>query len=129
MAIKIGINGFGRIGRLVFKRLITNSEFKKYFDIVGINDLMSTDLLAHLLKYDSVHGVFPLEVSHTKDSIVVGGEETRIFAERDPSKLKWGELGAEIILESTGLFRSAADAGLHLKGGAKKVIISAPAKG
>ncbi len=129
MAIKIGINGFGRIGRLVFKRLMLEKEFKDYFDIVGINDLMPTKLLAHLLKYDSVHGKFPMEVSYTEDSIVVGGEKTKVFSEKDPSNLKWGDLGAEIILESTGFFRTHESASLHLKGGAKKVIISAPAKG
>ena len=127
MAIKLGINGFGRIGRLVFRSILERSL--KGFDIVGVNDLTDAKTLAHLFKYDSVHGRFPGEVKADGDHLVVNGDRFRVFAERDPSKLPWGDLGAEVIIESTGIFRSREKAALHLQGGAKKVIISAPASG
>jgi glyceraldehyde 3-phosphate dehydrogenase len=121
--MKVGINGFGRIGRLVFKAARgTDIEF------VGINDLTDAKTLAHLLKYDSVHGRFPGEVRADGDSIVVDGKSIRITAERDPAKLPWKDLGVDIVLECTGRFRTRDDASLHMKAGAKKVLISAPAK-
>ncbi|MCG3203087.1 MAG: Glyceraldehyde-3-phosphate dehydrogenase [Gammaproteobacteria bacterium] len=126
MAIKIGINGYGRIGRNVLRALFEakrNDEIK----IVAINDLGDARTNAHLTRYDSAHGRFPGEVVVDGDCMVVNGERIRVFAERDPAKLPWGELGADIVLESTGLFTTREKAGLHLKGGARKVIISAPA--
>ncbi|UCD18245.1 MAG: type I glyceraldehyde-3-phosphate dehydrogenase [Candidatus Zixiibacteriota bacterium] len=123
MAVKVGINGFGRIGRLVF-RAARNSGL----EIVGINDITSAATLAHLLKYDSIHGRYPGEVSHTENALMVDGREIPIMAERDPGNLPWASLGAEIVVESTGLFRDKAGAGKHITAGAKKVLISAPAK-
>lgn len=124
MAYKIGINGFGRIGRLAARIAV-----KKGIEIAGINDLTDAQTLAHLFKYDSVHGIYQGEVSHTENSVIIDGKEIPITAEKDPAKLSWGKLGAEIVLESTGLFRSREKAGLHIQAGAKRVIISAPAKG
>lgn len=124
MAYKIGINGFGRIGRLAARIAV-----KKGIEIAGINDLTDAQTLAHLFKYDSVHGIYQGEVSHTENSVIIDGKEIPITAEKDPAKLNWGKLGAEIVLESTGLFRSREKAGLHIQAGAKRVIISAPAKG
>jgi len=125
MPIKVGINGFGRIGRLVFRRGLElgNIEF------VGINDLTDAKTLAHLLKYDSVHGKFNGEVSVDGDCIVVNGQKIKIMAEKDPANLKWCELGAEIVVESTGVFRSQEACMKHIAGGAKKVILTVPAKG
>ncbi len=122
--MKVGINGFGRIGRLVF-RAAQNSDI----EFVGINDITDAKTLAHLLKYDSVHGKFPGDVSAGDDYIEVNGKKIPVSAERDPAKLPWGTLGADIVLECTGLFRSKEDASKHITAGAKKVIISAPAKG
>jgi len=123
MAIKIGINGFGRIGRLVFRSGINNPEY----DLVAVNDpFMSPNYVAYMLKYDTIHGKFPGEVSYTEDSIIVDGHKIRVFSEKDPSALPWGDVGAEYVVESTGLFTDTAKASQHLKGGAKKVIISAP---
>ena len=122
--MKVGINGFGRIGRLVFK-----AAQKSDIEFVGINDITDAKTLAHLLKYDSVHGKFPGEVSAGDDHLVVDGKKIPISAERDPANLPWGKLGAEIILECTGLFRTKETASKHLAAGAKKVMISAPAKG
>jgi glyceraldehyde 3-phosphate dehydrogenase len=127
MAIKLGINGFGRIGRLVFRSILERNL--KGFDIVGVNDLTDAQTLAHLFKYDSVHGRFPGEVRADGDHLVINGDRFRVFAERDPAKLPWGDLGADVIVESTGIFRSREKAAAHLQGGAKKVIISAPASG
>ena len=127
MAIKLGINGFGRIGRLVFRSILERDD--DAFDIVGVNDLTDAKTLAHLFKYDSIHGVFPGEVDVDGDHLVVNGDRFRVFSERDPKNLPWGELGCEVVVESTGIFRDRAKAGLHLEAGAKKVIISAPAKG
>ena len=122
--VKIGINGFGRIGRLVFRQALEHGEL----EVVAVNDLTNAATLAHLLKYDSVHGTLPYEVSATDNAIVVNGKEIKVLAERDPAKLPWGELGVDIVVESTGRFTQRDDAAKHLEGGAKKVIISAPAK-
>ncbi|MGF3055065.1 type I glyceraldehyde-3-phosphate dehydrogenase [Microbacterium sp. YY-01] len=126
MAVKIGINGFGRIGRNYLRAaLAQNADI----EIVAVNDLTDNKALAHLLKYDSVGGPLGHEVSHEGDVITVGGKSIRVFEERDPAALPWGDLGVDIVIESTGRFTKAADAGKHLAGGAKKVIISAPASG
>ncbi|HLE56413.1 MAG TPA: type I glyceraldehyde-3-phosphate dehydrogenase [Rhodothermia bacterium] len=127
MAIKVGINGFGRIGRLVFRSILEREE--GLFDVVAVNDLTDAETLAYLFKYDSVHGVFPGEVSVDGSDLIINGDRLRVLSERDPSKLPWRELEAEVVVESTGIFRSREQAALHLAGGAKKVIISAPAKG
>jgi len=119
----IGINGFGRIGRNFFRAALTSPEV----EIVGINDLTDNATLAHLLKYDSILGRLGLDVTYTDDTITVGGKTIKVFAERDPSALPWGAVGAEIVVESTGIFTKAADAKKHITAGAKKVIISAPA--
>lgn len=122
---KVAINGFGRIGRLTFKDLLK----KDSIDVVAINDLTDPATLAHLLKYDSVHGRFDGTIEVSGNTFIVNGKEIRILAERDPASLPWGEMGVDIVLESTGLFRDQAGAGKHIEAGAKKVIISAPAKG
>jgi len=126
MAIRVGINGFGRIGRNVVRA--ARAMGVKEIDFVAVNDITDTATLAHLLKYDSVHGRFPGDVVAEKDAIVVGGDAMRVLAEKDPSKLPWKELGVDVVLESTGRFTDRDQAALHLQGGAKKVIISAPAK-
>ncbi|MBD3389255.1 MAG: type I glyceraldehyde-3-phosphate dehydrogenase [Candidatus Altiarchaeales archaeon] len=123
--VKVAINGFGRIGRLVLKAGIDDKDI----EWVAVNDLTDPKTLAHLLKYDSVHGRFDGEVKAGDDSITVKGKKIRIISEKDPSKLPWKELGVEIVVESTGRFRKKEDAELHIQGGAKKVIISAPGKG
>jgi len=125
MATKVAINGFGRIGRLVFRASMNNPEL----EFVAINDLTSTATLAHLLKYDSVHGILKEDVRVEGESIIVGNRKIKVLAERDPSKLPWKEMGVELVIESTGLFRTYEKAHLHIEAGAKKVIISAPAKG
>ncbi|HEY9841392.1 MAG TPA: type I glyceraldehyde-3-phosphate dehydrogenase [Candidatus Obscuribacterales bacterium] len=125
MTIRVGINGFGRIGRQVFRAL---SELDN-IDVVAVNDLTDAKTLAHLLKYDSVHGTFAGEVRYEGSDLVVNGDTLKVLAQRDPGSLPWGELGADIVVESTGLFTNAEKAGLHIKAGAKKVIISAPATG
>ena len=122
---KVGINGFGRIGREVFRVAFKNPEV----EVVAVNDLTDSATLAHLLKYDSVHGTFPHEVEADGDCIVVDGKKVKVFASPDPAKIPWGEVGAEIVIESTGRFTEGAKAKAHLEAGAKKVIISAPAKG
>ena len=124
--IKVGINGFGRIGRNVFKALVAN--YATELQVVGINDLTDAATLAHLLKYDSLYGKFNGTVEAKENSIVVNGEEIKIFAERDPKNIDWNSLGAEIIIESTGFFTDATKANAHLGGSVKKVLISAPAK-
>lgn len=124
MAVKVGINGFGRIGRLVLRRMLDLGGY----DIVGINDLTDNKTLAHLLKYDSIHGRFNGEVKTTDKGISVNGDEIRITAEKDPTKLGWGDLGTDVVIESTGAFTSMDKLKLHLDGGAKKVILTAPAK-
>jgi len=123
MSVKIGINGFGRIGRCTFRAIVQRGLDA---EIVGINDLTDTKTLAHLLKYDSVHGIAPFDVEAADDGIVVNGKKIKITAERDPANLPWGEVGAEVIVESTGIFRKHEQAMLHVQAGAKKVIISAP---
>ncbi len=125
MAIRVGINGFGRIGRNVVRAA---KAMDANIDFVAVNDLTDTGTLAHLLKYDSVHGRFPADIAAEKDAIVVGGDAMRVLSEKDPAKLPWKELGVDVVLESTGRFTDREQAALHLKGGAKKVIISAPAK-
>ncbi|WP_138431585.1 type I glyceraldehyde-3-phosphate dehydrogenase [Fodinibius saliphilus] len=125
--INVGINGFGRIGRLVTRSILAYHDDE--INIVGINDLTDAETLAYLFKRDSVHGTFDGEVSATESSIVIDGMEIDISAEKDPANLKWGERGADIIVESTGLFRTRDAAAKHLEAGAEKVIISAPAKG
>ncbi len=123
MAIKVGINGFGRIGRLVFRGAVRNPDV----EIVAINDLTDANMLAHLLKYDSVHGKYDGEVSVDGDYIVVDGKKIRVYAERDPKNLPWGDLGVDYVVEATGIFRSRDQAQWHIDAGAKKVIITAPA--
>ena len=124
MSIKVGINGFGRIGRMVFRASINHPEI----EIVGINDLCPADYLAYMLKYDTMHGKFEGEVGHTENAIVVNGKEIPIYAEKDPANLPWGKIGAEYVVESTGLFLTKEKAQGHLDAGAKKVIMSAPSK-
>ena len=126
MGIKVGINGFGRIGRNFFRAA---RQQGLDWDLVAVNDITDAKTLAHLLKYDSVLGTFPGEVSATGSSIVVDGDELRVLAEKDPANLPWKELGARIVIESTGLFTKREDADKHIAAGAEKVIISAPAKG
>ena len=125
MAYQVGINGFGRIGRNVFRAALNNPEV----NIVAVNDLTDAATLAHLLKYDSVHGILDAEVKVDGDAIIVNGKKIQVLAKRDPAEMPWGELGVEIVVESTGHFTDRAKAAAHLAGGAKKVIISAPAKG
>jgi len=126
MATKIGINGFGRIGRMVFRAAIQN--FSKDIEVVGINDLLDPEYLAYMLKFDSVHGRFEGEVSVSGTNLIVNGKTIRLTAVKDPSTLKWDEVGAEVVVESTGLFLDEATASAHIKAGAKKVIMSAPSK-
>ncbi|MFH1772723.1 MAG: type I glyceraldehyde-3-phosphate dehydrogenase [Candidatus Omnitrophota bacterium] len=127
MAVKVGINGFGRIGRLVLRSAIEQNA--KDIDVVAVNDLTDAKTLAYLLKYDSNFGILENDIKADSGCIVVDGKRIKVLFERDPSKLPWKELGVEVVVESTGIFRDAEKAGLHLKAGAKKVIISAPAKG
>ncbi|MFJ4038670.1 type I glyceraldehyde-3-phosphate dehydrogenase [Microbacterium sp. NPDC090007] len=126
MTVKIGINGFGRIGRNYLRAALAQGAD---LEIVAVNDLTDNKTLAHLLKYDSVGGVLSEEVSYTEDSITVGDKTIKVFEERDPANLPWGELGVDIVIESTGRFTKAEDAKKHVAGGAKKVLISAPATG
>ncbi|MEI7027826.1 type I glyceraldehyde-3-phosphate dehydrogenase [Paenibacillus sp. y28] len=121
--VKIGINGFGRIGRNVFRAALNNPEVQ----VVAVNDLTDVNTLAHLLKYDTTHGKLDATVEAGEGKLIVNGREIKVFAERDPGALPWAEVGAEIVVESTGIFTAKEKASLHLKGGAKKVIISAPA--
>src|SRR3954454_23893057 len=125
MALKAGINGFGRIGRNVFRAA---HERGADIDWVGVNDITDTKTLAHLLKYDSILGPFQGDVEATDTGIRVDGKELRVFSERDPGALPWGDAGADVVIESTGLFTDHDSASKHLSAGAKKVIISAPAK-
>jgi glyceraldehyde 3-phosphate dehydrogenase len=124
MAINIGINGFGRIGRLVFRRMLKQGGF----NVVAINDLTDAKTLAYLLKYDSVHGMFEGTVTAETDGIVVDGKKFKVLAEKDPAKLPWKELGADIIVEGTGVFTSREKLQMHITAGAKKVLLTAPAK-
>ena len=125
MAIKIGINGFGRIGRMFLRAALT----KKELEVVAVNDITDAPTLAHLLKYDSIHGVLRHEVKAEGGSIFLDGKPMQVLAERDPAKLPWGKLGVQVVVESTGLFTARDKAALHLSAGAKKVVISAPADG
>jgi glyceraldehyde 3-phosphate dehydrogenase len=122
MAIKIGINGFGRIGRLVFRAGLSRDDI----EFVGINDLIAPDYMAYMLKYDTIHGQFKGTVDYTQDSLIVNGKAVKVFSEKDPSLIPWASVGADYIVESTGLFTTTEKAANHLKGGAKKVVISAP---
>ena len=124
MAIKVGINGFGRIGRVVFRIIQNNANI----EVVGINDITDAKTLAHLLKYDSIHGKFDGTVEHTDNSIIVNGKEIMISAERNPADIPWGKLGADYVVEATGIFRKKEQCELHLKAGAKKVILTVPSK-
>ncbi len=124
--VKIGINGFGRIGRLILRALLEN--YKGKIQVVGINDLGSVETNAHLIKYDSTHGILNHDVKTTSDGFQIGDQNIKVFAERDPAKLPWGKVGADVVLECTGFFLDKASAGKHIQAGAKKVIISAPAK-
>jgi glyceraldehyde 3-phosphate dehydrogenase len=123
MTVKVGINGFGRIGRNVLRAALNNSDV----EIVAINDLTDANMLAHLLKYDTVHGTLQADVKVDGEYLIVGGKKVKVLAERDPAQLGWGELGVEVVVESTGRFTKREDAAKHLEAGAKKVIISAPA--
>ena len=125
MAIKVGINGFGRIGRLVFRRCMELGGF----DFVGINDLTDAKTLGHLLKYDSVHGQFNGTIKVQGNNLIVNGDKIKITAESDPKNLKWGELGTDVVVESTGVFRTQEACMTHINNGAKKVILTVPAKG
>ena len=124
MAIKVGINGFGRIGRLVFRAAVNNPEI----EIVGINDLITPDYMAYMLKYDTIHGRFEGTVDYTENSLIVNGKSIRVTAEKDPANLKWNEVGAEYVVESTGLFLTKEKAAGHIAAGAKHVVMSAPSK-
>jgi len=126
MAIKVGINGFGRIGRCVFRAAVQN--FGDDIEIVGINDLLEPDYLAYMLRYDSVHGPFQGDVAVKDGNLVVNGKTIRLTAERDPANLKWDEIGADVVLEATGIFLTKEGAQKHIDAGAKKVIMSAPSK-
>ncbi|HIM09917.1 TPA: type I glyceraldehyde-3-phosphate dehydrogenase [Candidatus Poribacteria bacterium] len=127
MSTRVGINGFGRIGRNAFRAILGNPDL--HIDVVAVNDLTEPDMLAHLLKYDSVHGILDDEISATGDGLLINGNELKVLSERDPADLSWGELGVDIVIESTGFFTERADAEKHiLSGGAKKVLISAPSK-
>ncbi|MFD1020403.1 type I glyceraldehyde-3-phosphate dehydrogenase [Thalassobacillus hwangdonensis] len=124
MTVKIGINGFGRIGRNVFRASLKNEDV----EVVAVNDLTDANMLAHLLQYDTVHGTLEEEVTVNGSNLVVGGKEIKVLSEKDPAQLGWGDLGVEIVIESTGRFTKRADAKKHLDAGAKKVVISAPAQ-
>ena len=123
--VKVAINGFGRIGRMVFKA----GHKDKNIEFVAINDLTDTKTLAHLLKYDSVHGRFPGKIEYTDDSLVIDGKTIKVFSEKDPAKLPWKDLRIDIALECTGFFRKYEDAHKHINAGARKVLLSAPGKG
>jgi glyceraldehyde 3-phosphate dehydrogenase len=126
MTVKVGINGFGRIGRQVLKAI--KEKYRDEFDVVAVNDLFDPEINAHLFKYDSNFGIYTGTVEVAGGDIVVDGDRIKVFAERDPAKLPWGDLGAEVVVESTGVFRDGKKAAAHISAGAKKVIISAPAK-
>jgi len=124
MTFKLAINGFGRIGRLVFRTALQREDI----EIVAVNDLTDSAMLAHLLKYDSVHGKLDADVSYEGENLLVNGKKVRVYAETDPAKLPWGELDVDIVVESTGRFTNYDDAKKHVDAGAKKVIVSAPGK-
>ena len=124
--VKVGINGFGRIGRLILRALLEN--YKGKIQVVGINDLGSIEANAHLIKFDSTHGTLNYDVKTSSDGFQIGDQNIKVFAEKDPAKLPWGKIGADVVLECTGFFLDKTSAGKHIEAGAKKVIISAPAK-
>jgi glyceraldehyde 3-phosphate dehydrogenase len=126
MVTKVGINGFGRVGRLTLRAI--NQFYRGELEVVAVNDLTDTKTNAHLFKWDSSYGRYPGEVKATADSINIDGKDVKVLAEKDPGNIKWQDLGVKIVIESTGLFTDASKAAAHMKGGAKKVIISAPAK-
>ena len=123
--VKVAINGFGRIGRLVYRQIYNMQGI----DVVAINDLTSPKVLAHLLKYDSAQGRFDADVKSTDDSIVVNGDAVKIYAQKDPAQIPWGEHGVDVVIESTGFFTDKEKASAHIKAGAKRVVISAPGTG
>lgn len=125
MVLQLAINGFGRIGRLVFREAMKHEEF----EVVAVNDLTDAGQLAHLLKYDSVHGVYDADVQAEENAFIVNGKRIQVFSEKDPAKLPWGELGVDVVLECTGKWRSLEEVSKHIEAGAKKAILSAPAKG
>jgi len=125
---KVAINGFGRIGRNILRAAFSDREFMDKFEITAVNDLADAKTLAHLLKYDSVHGIFGADVSSTDSTITVNGKEIKVLSEKDPENLPWGDMGIDVVVESTGFFTSREGASKHLSAGARKVIISAPAK-
>jgi glyceraldehyde 3-phosphate dehydrogenase len=125
--IKVGINGFGRIGRQAFK--VALDKYADKVEVVGVNDLTDSKTLAHLLKYDSSYGIYPKDVSFDEQNIIVDGKKYRVYAEKDPTALPWGQLGVDVIIESTGRFTDLEGASKHITAGAKRVVISAPAKG
>ena len=127
MTTRIGINGFGRIGRQSFKAIF--EHYPKDLEVVAVNDLTDTKTNAHLLKYDSTYGHFPGEIEATADAIIVNGHSLKVISQKDPAQIPWGDMGIDLVIESTGLFTDAEKAAAHLRGGAKKVIITAPAKG
>src|SRR5207237_2093097 len=127
MTTRVGINGFVRIGRQSLKAMLERHPHD--LEVVAVNDLTDTKTNAHLLKYDSTYGHFPGEIEATEDSLIVNGHKIKVISQRDPAQIPWGDLGVELVIESTGLFTNAEKAAAHLRGGAKKVIISAPAKG
>ena len=124
--IKIGINGFGRIGRLVLRAILEN--YNKKIEVVAINDLGSIEANAHLIKYDSTHGILNHDIKTSKDGLIINNQNIKVFAERDPENIPWKDVGADIVLECTGIFLDKSSAQKHIKAGAKKVIISAPGK-
>ena len=126
MSVRVGINGFGRIGRQSLKAIL---ERAPDVEVVAVNDLVETSLNALLFKHDSTYGAYPGTVDHTEDSLIIDGREIKVLKEKDPAALPWGDLGVDLVLESTGIFTDADKAGAHLTAGAKKVVISAPAKG
>ena len=127
MVTRVGINGFGRIGRQSMKAML--ERYPRELEVVAVNDLTDTKTNAHLLKYDSTYGRFPGEIEATAEALIVNGQSIKVISQRDPAQIPWGDLGVEIVIESTGFFTDADKAAAHLQGGAKKVIISAPAKG
>ena len=126
MSIKIGINGFGRIGRLVMRAALSQNEA---FQVVAVNDpFIDTEYMAYMLKHDSVHGIYKADIKFTDSSIIVNGDEIKTFAQKDPEMIPWGNLGVDYVVESTGVFCTTEKASAHLRAGAKKVVITAPAK-
>src|SRR5690242_9642246 len=126
MAIGVGINGFGRIGRQVYRAI--REQHPEEIDVVAVNDVGNPEIMRHLLKYDTNYGRFPFDVRATSDGFVAGGDDVKVLAERDPARLPWKQLGVDVVVESTGFFREASKARAHLEAGAKRVIITAPAK-